>query len=57
MLLIFSTDTEKHGADVRTVLTMLQENSMKADPWDCVWEVGKSTDEVYMVVNTGAPEK
>ncbi|KAF3308427.1 hypothetical protein TWF173_001244 [Orbilia oligospora] len=55
-----------HRADVRAVLTMLQENSMKADPRDCVWDAGEATDagirleqvgehKAYMVVNTGRP--
>ncbi|KAK6521094.1 hypothetical protein TWF506_001328 [Arthrobotrys conoides] len=68
VLLIFSNSIENHRADVRAVLTMLQENSMKANPRDCVWDVGGPTDagirleqvgehKVYMVVNTGPPEE
>ncbi|KAK6536562.1 hypothetical protein TWF281_000788 [Arthrobotrys megalospora] len=66
VLLIFSTDTEEHRRDVRVVLEMLLERSMRADPRGCVWEAGKSTDagvrleqvgehKAYMVVNTGKP--
>ncbi|KAF3084131.1 hypothetical protein TWF594_011802 [Orbilia oligospora] len=66
VLLIFSDNIESHRADVRAVLTMLQGNSMKADPRDCVWDAGEAMDagirleqvgehKAYMVVNTGRP--
>ncbi|KAL1613522.1 hypothetical protein SLS54_010529 [Diplodia seriata] len=66
VVLIFSASPDQHHLDVRKILQMLRDHSMRADMNDSVFDCANSIDagikldqvgehKVYMVINEGVP--
>lgn len=68
VILLFSTSRDEHIAQVRKIIQMLRDHSMRADISDCVFDAERSSNadirleqvahgEVYLVINDGVPTR